>query len=259
MRTFRKLAKWLLPWWLTTEEGERVAHSLALLLDAFRCRLWLSARARFPQHCPPDALQYLGRDRQIVRGIDEMDASYGARLIPWLDHHRVRGNPFALLEQLRAYCNVTDGVLARTVDRRSNWFTIAADGTRSYLLDQGNWDWDDVAATPRWARGWVILYMTGGTEPFEPGPDWGDVDLWGGAWGTPGYTWGTTATPGQIAALRSIVHAWKPGGTMPQWIILAFDPASFNPASPEPDGTWGNWSVAGVAARLDTARYVSPT
>jgi hypothetical protein len=63
-----------------------------------------------------------------------------------------------------------------------------------------------------------------------------------------------------VRALQSIVADWKPAGTRCVNIILAFDPASFNPASPEPDGNWGKWTkkVAGVAvpSRLATARYL---
>ena len=252
--TFRRMIANKLPAWLRSGEGGLVAYTLAWMLDAFRDRARLAIFVRFPQWCPPDALAPHGRDRGIVRGIYDTDESYAARLIPWLDYHKRRGNPWAMLEQLQAYCG---GVMVRTVDRRGNWFTIAADGTQTYTPATGTWIWDSTAASPEWARGWVIIYCTNGV-PFSEGPKLGDTSLWGGAIGTEGYTIGSTATPGQIAALRAIVEDGRPAGFHAEWIILAFDPASFNPTSPEPDASWAGWAKGSpaVASRLSTARYI---
>ena len=247
--TFRRMVANKLPAWLRSGEGGLVAYTLAWMLDAFRDRARLAIFVRFPQWCPPDALAPHGRDRGIVRGIYDTDESYAARLIPWLDYHRRRGNPWAMLEQLQAYCG---GSVVRTVDRRGNWYSIAADGTQTYVAANGLWTWDDRAASPEWARGWAIVYMTGGTVPFAPGPLVGAADLWGGAVGSEGYTVGSTADPGQIAALRSIVLDGTPGGVHAEFIILAFDAATFAPATPEALPTWGN----NQTPRLGTARYV---
>ena len=259
--TFRQLIRSLLPSWLRTGEGELVQHSLMLEIDGHRERARLAARCGWPTLGPSDALAYQSRDRKIVRGIDESNAGFALRLIPWLDDHKVRGNPFAMLGQLQDYLNVAAGTLARTVDRRGNWFTITAAGAESVLWDQANWIWDAIAAAPQWARGWVILYMTGGTLPFGPTPLLGAATLWGGAIGTAGYTIGSTATPGQIASIKAIVREWAPAGIHPEWIILALDAASFAPASPEPTATWATWGAGAplTASRLATARYVYAT
>jgi hypothetical protein len=253
---FRTAFYKFLPWWLTEDEGEKVWFSLGLIVDAFLERLRQGALARFPEYCPPDALKYHGRDRKIVRGIQETDAAFAERLIRWLDDHKVRGNPYALMEQLRAYCG--GNIMVRTVDRRGNWFTIAADGTKSAVLKTGNWDWDD-GGTERWARFWVIIYSLNGT-PWSVSESWGSTTLWSsGVWGTPGATIGTTATVEQVASVRSIIREWKPEGTKCEWIIIAFDDADFNPTNPDPDGYWENWSrlvgSAQRATRLATARY----
>lgn len=252
MITFRRLVRYLLPTWLRTGEGDAHTAALATVLDAFYARAILAAKSGLPAKGPDDALAYQSRDRKITRGINETAAGFAARLIPWLDNHRVRGNAFAMLEQLRAYCNVPGGIMVRAVDRRGNWYTIAADGTKSVLWAQANWTWDTIAASPQWARGWVIIYPNADGLPWAATPKWGD----GGAWGD-GRTWGTTATPGQVADVRAIVREWKPGGTRCEWIIVAFNPASFNPAAPEPDGTWDRWGKGSphVKNRLATARY----
>ncbi len=252
LTAFHKLA----PSWLTTGEGELVMASLSLLVDDFGARARLGLIARFPQHAPEDALAALGRDRRIVRGINEPAAAYAERLTRAIDDHRTRGSPFALLRQLRAYLQAD--CMVRTVDRRGNWFTIAADGTESFVLNAGNWDWDGTPASPQWARFWVIIYPKDGVTPWAPAGTIGSPTLWGnGLIGNSGYTIGTTATRDQVAAVRSIVREWKPAGRTCEWIIIAFDEATFTPAgATDPSGDWGDWGDgAGGPSRLSTARY----
>jgi hypothetical protein len=256
MKTFRKAFYKLMPSWLSSGEGELVNFSLWLIVDAFLERARQGVLSRFPEYAPHDALAHMSMDRKIVRGIEETDEAFAERLIRWLDDHKVRGNPFALMEQLRAYCG--GNIMIRTVDARGNWYTIAANGTRTVVGDAGNWNWDDLDSS-HWARFWVIIYPIDGV-PWSISPAWGDSDLFtSGNWGQPGATIGTTATSDQVASVRGIIRDWKPAGTKCEWIIIAFDPTSFNPSSPEPDGKWGQWSklTAGAnrAARLSTARY----
>jgi hypothetical protein len=257
MARFRYSFGKFMPSWLTTGDGELVAYSLRLVVDADAQRAKEGALARFPQHGPNGALSHDGRDRKIVRGIEEPADSYAGRLVAWLDSHRTRGNPFALCRQIRAYCNAA--VRVRTVDQRGNWFTLERDGTESFVLDTGNWHWDAAYTDADWGRFWVIIYPTADNEPWAIGDVWGSQ--WGGAWGSSGYTWGTTATPGQVAAVRQIVRDWKPAGTRCECVIIAFDDSSFDPAAPEPDGDWVNFGV-GVPRqknRLSTARYWAGT
>lgn len=250
---FRKMA----PRWLTEGDGELVLTTLGLLEDALVERTRQGIKARFPQEAPSDALAPLGRDRRIIRGISESDEDYAARLLRWLDDWKVAGNPYALMGQIRAYCGVD--MRTRTVDTRGNWYTIEADGTRSYSLAQANWDWDGDA--DKWSRFWVILYPP--AELWTISGQWGNGALWSsGKWGNPGATFGTTATPEQIRSIRSIIADWKPAGTRCPYVIVAFDDASFDPVTspgaPMPDGTWGRYSTGtnpAVKSRLDTARY----
>lgn len=242
---FRELYKTMVPSWLSSGEGEFVLYSLGIMLDAGLERLRLGTLARFPSQAPSDALGYLGRDRKIVRGINEPDAAYAARLIRWLDDHAIRGNPFALHDQIRAYCQAD--VMVRTVDRRGNWYTTAANGTRSVALKAGNWDWDGGAAT-QWARFWVIIYPTAAGDP------WSDITTWGG--------WAETGThePDQVNTIRAIIQDWKPAGTRCEWVIVAYDAASFPGSStPNPGGDWRWFGLETGGAydvvRTDTARY----
>lgn len=245
--SFRKLA----PRWLTEGEGELVLYSLSLMHDVFAERTRLSALARFPSYAPPDALAPIGRDRRIVRGFDETDANYAVRLLRYLEDWRVSGNPYGLMNQILGYLG--EPLDIKTVDNRGNWYRINTSGTRSFYLDQGNWDWDDEPT--KWSRFWIIIH---GGSLFESEGTWGDGSTWGD-----GGTWGTTAIESQIRSIRSIVVDWKPAGTRCKNIIIALDPVSFDPetspGAPMPDGTWGPWSIDDmgnrIGSRLSTARY----
>jgi len=262
-QSFRRIRQFLAPRWLTDGEGGKVGYSLDLVKDAYVRRALLGLLARFPQNgpngelAPPDALAAIGRDRRVVRGIDESAASYALRLIAWLDDRKTAGNPFTLMQKLAEYTGA--GCVFKTVDNRGNWFVRAADGTRSFSLKHGNWDWDGYAE--KWSRFWVIIHPPASLWT-ERAWDWGDSS--GPDWGGGEGTWGSTATRDQVQTIRALVADWKPAGTRCVNIVIAFDPASFDPEAAAlspglPDGLWGRWSknVGGVQvpARLATARY----
>lgn len=255
---WRRLFKSFLPANLTTGDGELVHYSLGATVDLWFERLREGIRARFPSHAPDDALSLIGKDRKIVRGINEPRESYKSRLVRAPDDHRVRGNPWALMGQLRGYMQ-EEGV-TRTVDANGTWCSIAADGSRSYLLSQTNWNWmgelatigdpdlwggkigtdETVICAAMWSRFWPLLFPI---AIWTAGPTIGDPDLWGGAIGTDGYTIGSTATPDEVANVRAIVRAWKPDGTRCMRIIVAFGSGDFEPsdaAPPNPDGFWND-------------------
>lgn len=265
MKTFRTTRKFMAPPRFTNldTEGGKVAFALDLIKDAFMRRLVFGLRVRFPQDpidptgqttAPEDALAAMGRDRRVVRGINESAASYAARLVTWLDERQTAGNPFTMMRQLAAYTGASTGCSFRTVDVRGNWYSRDANGVESAVLKTSNWDWD--GDTARWSRFWVIIY---------PGTLWtATTDTWAGGlkWGDPTLVWGfADMTPEHATTLRAIVNDWKPAGTRCQNIIVAFDPASFNPSAPEPDGQWGKWSkIDGgvrVPSRITTARYLA--
>jgi len=246
----------LTPSWLSSSDGGKVLASLALLADDFAARAKLALVSRFPDYAPDDAaLAAIGRDRLIVRGINEPAAAYATRLKRAFDDHKQRGNPFALLRQLRAYLQAD--CVVRTVDRRGNWYTIEADGTETSTIGAANWEWDE-RTTAEWSRFWVIIYPIDGVTPWAiTAGAIGDSGLWGGVIGSTTLTIGTTATSDQVASVRSICRDWKPAGTTCEWIIVAFDDATFTPAgATDPNGEWGTWgNHTGAPVRLSTARY----
>lgn len=265
--SFRTARRFMCPPWLREGDGEKVGYSLDVMKDASVEAWRLSMMARLPQNdpsgattAPPDALAAMGRDRRVVPGLDESPQSYAARLIQWIDEAKRRGNPFALMKKLAEYLGPLPSF--RVVDAQGNWFSRDADGNESYVLAQANWEWDDHPFTDggrkRWSRYWPIIYPNG---LWTDGAEWGDPAV---EWGLEDLTWGTSATPEQVATVKAIVNDWKPARSRVVNIVIAFDAASFDPAAAVadpgmPNGLWEHWSrnVGGVQvpARLDTARY----
>lgn len=269
MTSFRDLIPFLGPKWLTrdktvdpatgleVETSSRVLYVLGIMFDGFGDRLRHGIRARFPGLAPEDALGYIGRDRRITRGPDEAAASYEVRLRAFLDGHRRRGSAWAMAEQLRGYCSPHE-VRVRIVNEHGTFWTVDRDGAVS--VDRGTaWDWDGTGLAAGWGRFWVIIYPTTGTptEPWQIEGTWGDSTTTYGDGGTVG----TTATRGDVQAVRRIVQEWKPAGSRCVHVIIAFDDASFDPgdtAPPLPDGGWATYANNATPydkARLDSARY----
>jgi hypothetical protein len=251
---FRTLYKRLAPSWLTEGDGELVLTSLTLTLDAYAERLRQGVRARFPELAPEDALAALGRDRRIPRGVGELRDRYAARVIRAIDDWRTAGNAFALMGQLQGYLGP---VKLRTVDARGNWYTMNADGTTSWVLNTGDWQWDAEPAT-KWSRFWVLIY-----DAFTTGAQYGDGTEYGD-----GTLWGVSGTIGQIQTIRGIVRRWKPAGTRCVNIIAVLDPALFDPADPAGSGVpsdqlwalpWKYVSGVAVPSRASGARYMAGT
>lgn len=261
-RTFRDTLLRVAPNWLAQgledgRESARYMYLIGLLFDLFAERTRQGILARFPATAPESALPLIGKDRRIIRGFEEPADSYRERLRIYLDTWRTAGNGFTLLDQLAAYLTGYE-VRMRLVDDRGNWYTREPDGTRVHQFAQHNWNWDGESVDhggAAWSRGWLIIY--------PPAELWTAEDVWGsGTWGD-GGVWGMTAASEQVRTMRAIVRQFKPLHVKCMWMIFAWDPASFDPASPEPDGTWEHWSthVGSVhrPARLDTASYADGT
>jgi len=263
--SFRTTLSRYLPPWLTARlasgkvRGFKFLYVHALLADLGIENAYQGLQARFPGLGTRSALPYIGRDRVIRRGYNESDESYAARLVTWLDTWRGAGTPFTILKEIQAYLGAPTPIV-RIVNQTGTWYTRAADGTPSIVQTwpTPNWVWDNDAS--QITRYWVLVYVTAGS-PFATEGTWGDGAT---SWGD-GGTWGTTATSEQVSSLQAIIKDFSNPGDRCSHIIIAFDPASFDPlAAPGspgiPDGTWGHASknVGGVQvpSRLATARYI---
>lgn len=244
----------LAPTSLKGDGGDRMLYTIHLTSDGVLDWFLNGFVARFPTFCPDDGLARLCRDRRIVRGPAEPPFAIKERLRQYRWTHKVAGNAYSVLRAV-------GGFLAPHYVRLRIWtntgmvYTRDPDGTLSYQRVPGAWDWDgDSASTWRW---WLVIYPP--ATLWTTGPTLGDAALWGGALGSPGYVLGFTATPAELAGLRTVIAQTKSLNSVCDGIIVAFDPATFAPGAPEPnDGGWFRWSVPGTPytpKRLATARY----
>src|SRR6185295_13738726 len=134
MKRFRTIWKFLVPGWLQRGEGEIVQHVQGLINDAYAERMRQTALLMFPSRTPSDALDLMGRDRGLKRGLFEPEANYRARLTAWRFPlgHRVRGTALALLEQVSCAIRGTQYI---SVDARGTQFERGVGATRGVTWD----------------------------------------------------------------------------------------------------------------------------
>lgn len=229
--------------WMQRRVFGRIRWGIRLLLDADWSLLELGIKARMPGIGTPEALPYIGNDRQIDRGRTESDESYADRLSGAFDTWRTAGSARTLLEQLRFYFSPTF-VPIRTVSNRGVWHEIdpVTGVVTKTVSSPTNWEWDEHAAA-RWWRGWIVIDSSSG-----PWSTWqcGSVGAGGSGkqCGDPTLTCGSTATPQEVAAIRKLALKWKPAHVHAMHVILTFDASTFEaldaPGAPMPDGTFDN-------------------
>ncbi len=167
--SFRQLIRKLGPGWLVkdrvreadgteVETDSRVLFPIMAMLDATAKRAELGVQARMPGLAPEDALEHIGRTFTVLRGPEETTEGYEARLQRGIDDHRVNGNPFALMEQIRGYC-APHAVRVRVYNNHGNCFTLERDGTRS-IVESTAWNWDGSMGASKRSRFWVLIYPT---------------------------------------------------------------------------------------------------
>ena len=262
--SFRETLRRYVPPWLSDRPtwgrtvGFRFLYGLAAILDGGMQLLVEGMQARLPGIGTPTALPYIGRDRRVIRGPNESDAEYAARLLDWLDLWRAAGNAYALAKALQAFL-APGHPRIRIVTRSGFWWTLDPSGELSWQL-AGNWDWDSLTHPENagcWADFWVIVYP----PHFPTDGTWGDG---GSFWGEP-KTFGQDVSTANAETIRSLVRQWKSAHSRCVALIFTYDLQSFDPSSPPgspgmPDGRWGLWSrndPAGrrVRSRRADARY----
>lgn len=153
VRTYRDRLLASLPPWLQLGNNAKLMYALGVQLDAMADALIAGVRARYPGAYGFESLPYIGRERRIRRGLLETDASYAARLIRWLDDHRRRGGPYALLAQLHAFYAPNNFPID----------LVYRNGRRFRMDVAGNIARDDIDFRPdtwpaRWARWWLFYW-----------------------------------------------------------------------------------------------------
>lgn len=196
LRTYRDAIREISPWWLRDPIGGAILYAIGAQIDELNDRLRAGVKLRFPGFYSMESLALNGRERRIRRGRLEPDATYAARLRRWLDDHRRRGNPYALLAQVHAfYAPDNFGVELRYVSGRNFTMDLAGDVVRGDVV------WTPPGDAAQWARWWLIYQWP---DPIDDDGLWGDPGTWGD-----GSVWGCGLSPEDIREIRLIPREWN--------------------------------------------------
>lgn len=250
-------------------------ESMTLTLDAFSASLDDVRKGLVNGSPPYDALPYMARDRVMFRGFYETATRFTYRMNVYRQLWKRGGNARAILAAVAAVWGPNPpkmrivrnfGWVAPPHVAKSRWTTRESDGTFSeHVSDPANFNWDG-QNLPH--RAFLIIYADVLATDID-----GTYNDGTSLYGESGVrfdgtrdkkTAGTNAFHEYVQRTRACLDAMKPASVFVPNIIIAFDPASFDPtAAPGspgmPDGTWGRDMklVAGVTvpSRLQTARY----
>lgn len=154
-RSFAEAIVRVSPPWLRRRVGGALMRSFGAAIDTFIEASADGVAVRFPGAVTgtSDALPYSGRDRRILRGPSEDEATFARRLRTWWDAHRRRGSTHVLLEQLYLFLVNTDPRI---------WDHVTRNGMRHRLDGATGEITRDVILEPesmsdRWARAVVFM------------------------------------------------------------------------------------------------------
>ena len=252
--TYRDTLRAISPRWLQRGNAQRLLFALGVHVDAFADALVAGLKQRLPGLYSPDALPLLGRERRIRRGLWETDAVYASRLLRWLDDHRRRGGPYALLAQLRATFAPSNFPIellyypTALLGGEARRYSMDADGVVE--RDSVPWIPDDDAT--HWARWWLIYHWP---SPILGDGTWDDPGLWDpalseGGGGQPLGVWDSDLTLDEVVALRTVPAEWNAAHAFGYLVLL---PATVElwdyPLGnwDDADGIWGDLTGAGAA------------
>jgi hypothetical protein len=258
----QQLVNEISPWFLRRKYMGTFLQSCAIVADTAIASLDLGLRLGQPLRCSADALPGLSYDRSIRLYPTESEMSKRRRLANWLTLHRQRATHIGEMRHVQPYF-LPEAPMLRIVHQdglgnSATWHTLAGDGTYSkHKAVPSNWDYD--GRTAQWSRWWAIVYVPASfvsMRKYDDGCRWDDGTVYDGV---------LAAVSADIVAM---FLEWKAAHSRLQAVILATDPASFDPtASPVtlPDGSTtlplaGNWirsqAATGEKTRLATAQWV---
>lgn len=236
----------LVPQWLQGPNAGAFLEALGLTLDLGSSTLLDGLRGSQPLRCFLDALPFIGADRGLRQYPTEPSQSYRRRLAQWRQikahfgsHYGEMLNlqPYFLpgtLPKIRVFHQSGDGLY-------SACHTLDASGVYSVVTSSPSiWDWDGVDA--KWSRFWVVIYVNGiGSDAakYDDGTTWDDGTVWDGH-----------LTSAQVDDIVEIINEAKAPHSILWGVVLAPDPASFDPsvavttdgngATSLPVGNWGS-------------------
>jgi hypothetical protein len=254
------------PYYLHNLEIGGFLESTGKVLDDSIQSLTLGLRLGYPLRCDVTALPYLSNDRQIRLYPSESIASQRYRLTQWKQLHRQRGSHIGEMKHEQPYF-LPDVPMMRVVHQSgttvgsveiATWHTLDSDGVYSKLQrSPSNWNWDNTPS--KWSRFWVILYAP---SSFMKIPKYGEGHKYGD-----GTRYASASTRQISRDLVDMILEWKATWSRCSGVILATDPASFDPTQDSvpsgfgwtslPAGNWGQpIDSSGTRTRLPTAVWL---
>lgn len=227
--TFRDSIREKTPSWLRRGVAEKVLYAIGIQFDGLAEALVSSIKMRFPGLYSAESLPLHGRERRIRRGRTESNEVYATRLRRWLDDHRTRGGPYALLAQVHAHF-APGNFPVDLVYYSGRRFQLDVAGDVTY--DDIDWTFD--ADSARWPRWWLFYHWP--TLIPDDGV-WGDPGTWGD-----GGMWGSSLTGQEVTDLRLVPREWNAAHAR-GWIVLLTEGELWG----YPEGTWGDPGVWGGA------------
>jgi hypothetical protein len=198
LRTFRDAIREISPWWLRGPIGGSVLYAIGSVVDHVADGLRAGVKLRFPSYYSNESLPLIGRERRIRRGRFESEAKYASRLLPWLDYHRLRGGPYALLAQVHAFYEPNNFPIELRYASGRNYVMDPSDGS----VVRGDVVWTPPGGfLPRWARWWLI-YTWG--EAISDDGIWSDPGTW-----DDGGVWDTDLSAATVRDLRVVPREWN--------------------------------------------------
>jgi hypothetical protein len=258
---WRSIAANWITWWLSDriEDGLTTGYAIwwvvAATLDGLHELALEGIYASWPGYGTPTALPMIGRSRGMIRGMQESDESFGARLITWLTRWHHAGSQENLIQAIHEY--VLGQPKAFIVNRNGTRVTIAPDGTMT--TDVIAWDWDSVSNPERaeyWSELWIVVFSPPWAIDGLTIPSW--------QWGQGDTGYGHLVPRVDADAIKGLLEhgpSQHAAHSYVRAIIWSYDPTLFNPSSSGtmPDGTWGQWgwSPTRNAAYQQSGRFLS--
>lgn len=198
LRTYRDAIREISPWWLRGPIGGSVLYAIGSVVDLLGDGLRAGVKVRFPGFYSMESLPLLGRERRIRRGRTEADETYAERLMPWLDHHRTRGGPYALLAQVHAFYRPANFDIELRYASGRRFVMDPDDG--SIVRGDIVWSPPDGSA-PLWARWWLIYKWP---NPIDDDGTWDDPGVF-----DDGGVWDCNLTADEVRDVRLVPREWN--------------------------------------------------
>jgi hypothetical protein len=226
------------PRWLQARFGEALLYSWGLVADGLTEILTLATKARFPLDGMLEAVgavDIVGRDRRIPRGVNEPEATYADRLVPWFERHSRRGNPYALLGQVRARYAAAPFDVELIYPQSGKRYTMLADGSPIMV--------DTVTAAPSATQPfqWLLVYH------------WPALIAHDGTWAGPGVwddggVWDFEFSAAEAEMELRVPSDWNAAHAIGYLALL--DDVNVAAFWDFPGGSWadGVWTVGGDSA-----------